>query len=106
MELFIKILKKEDNNTYSEYMTVVLTDQDKQADGTRCKEIALISDGTWRVEELNWSWAYTPTVNYIEKPLDAANTNAEFYFENTIKEDIPIHHESIIVNKMKNGGGK
>lgn len=101
-----KILKKEDNNAYSEYMTVVLTDQDKQADGTRCKEIALISDGTWRVEELNWSWAYTPTVNYIEKPLDAANTNAEFYFENTIKEDIPIHHESIIVNKMKNGGGK
>ena len=96
-----KIFKKE-NDTYSEYMTVILTDQDKRADGTRCKEISLNSDGVWKIEEVNWSWAYTPTVSFIEKELDAADTDVEFCFKNTPKDDIPVHDESIITNKMEN----
>ena len=96
-----KIFKKE-NDAYSEYMTVILTDQDKRADGTRCKEITLNSDGVWKIEEVNWSWAYTPAVSFIEKELDAADTDVEFCFKNTLKDDIPVHDESIITNKMEN----
>ncbi len=94
---------KIDGSTKTEYMTLLLSDNDLQPDGvTRAKEVALNSDGTWMVEELPWSWAYTSDVTSITRELNAGTTTEmrKFTFTNTPKSDAPIHSESLKVNNM------
>ena len=82
-----------------EYMTVMLTDNDKREDGKRYKEIALKSDGEYRIVELDWSWAYDGG-SEITRTFDI-NTSAEdriLTFTNTPKQDVPIHKEAIKTN--------
>ena len=102
--VIFKLYKINDNNTESEYMTVLLSDRDKQADGSRMKEITLNSDGKWKVVETNWSWAYTPENTTIIKDLNANSTETErtFVFVNNPKEDIPSHNESVKINQLNN----
>lgn len=99
-----RILKKQEEDDYKVYMTVILTDADKNNDGKRVKTITLNEDGIWRIEETPWSWAYTstPEAGY-ECTLNASSTVAErtFTFTNTPKEDgVPPHGESVKVNNM------
>ena len=98
-----RILKKQGENDYKEYMTVILTDADKNNDGKRVKQITLNEDGTWKIEETPWSWAYTPPTD-PERTLNASSTVAErtFTFTNTPKtgDDVPPHGESVKVNNM------
>lgn len=82
-----------------EYMTVMLTDNDKREDGKRYKEITLKSDGEYRIVELDWSWAYDGG-SEITRTFDI-NTSAEdriLTFTNTPKQDVPIHKEAIKTN--------
>ena len=100
-----RILKKQGENDYKEYMTVILTDADKNNDGKRVKQITLNEDGTWKIEETPWSWAYTSTPpTDPERTLNASSTVAErtFTFTNTPKtgDDVPPHGESVKVNNM------
>jgi len=101
-----RILKKQGENDYKEYMTVILTDADKNNDGKRVKQITLNEDGTWKIEETPWSWAYTSTPpTDPERTLNASSTVADrtFTFTNTLKtgDDVPPPHgESVKVNNM------
>ena len=72
------------DGTDTEYMTVILTDRDKQADGSRVKEITLNSDGVWKVVETSWSWAYTPENDTIQKTLNINSTAATGYSSSSI----------------------
>lgn len=98
-----KIYKVEDGSE-REYMTLLLSDQDLQPDGlTRSKQIALDSDGTWKIVETDWSWAYdSDGSKVITRELNAGTTAANriFTFSNTPKDDAPIHSESLKVNQM------
>ncbi|MBQ8366152.1 MAG: hypothetical protein IJX40_00260 [Alistipes sp.] len=98
-----KIYKVEDGSE-REYMTLLLSDQDLQPDGlTRSKQIALDSDGTWKIVETDWSWAYNSDGSkVITRELNAGTTAANriFTFSNTPKDDAPIHSESLKVNQM------
>lgn len=102
--VIFKLYKVNDDNTESEYMTVLLSDRDKQTDGSRMKEITLNSDGKWKVVEASWSWAYTPENTTITKDLNANSTETErtFVFVNNPKEDIPSHNESVKINQLNN----
>ena len=74
-------LYRVENGREKEYMTVVLTDMDKQADGSRLKNITLVDDGVWKIVETDWSWT--------------------FEFINAPKTDTPQYGESIKINKIK-----
>lgn len=89
--------------TKAEYMTVVLTDRDKQGDGTRVKHITLNTDGWWEVQETGWAWAYRPNVYSISRNLDATSEEEDriFRFTNTVNTNVPEHAESIVVNHMQ-----
>ena len=95
---------KVDGINATEYMTVILTDKDKQADNSRKKNITLSSDGVWRVVETNWSWAYTPENHAIEKGLTINSTEEDrtFRFVNNPVSAAPITDEAVVINKMTN----
>lgn len=101
--VIFKLYKINDDNSESEYMTVLLSDKDKQSDGSRMKEITLNSDGRWKIVETSWSWAYTPANTTISKELNANSSDEErtFVFVNTPKE-VPSHNESVKINNMTN----
>lgn len=87
-----------------EYMTVILTDADKQADNSRQKQIALKNDGTYKVVETAWSWAYNNSgSNEITRTINTTSTDSErtFLFTNVADENAPIHDESLKVNILK-----
>jgi hypothetical protein len=86
-----------------EYMTVVLSDMDKQSDGSRLKNITLSDDGVWKIVESSWSWSYEPDVQSIQRELRLTSTSAErtFIFTNTPKQNVPQHGEGIKINKIK-----
>lgn len=87
----------------NEYMTVILTDADKRSsDGKRVKQITLNEDGTWKIVETPWSWAYTPNLKSIEKSLNASSTSEErtFRFTNTVSSTVS-RDESVKINEMK-----
>ncbi len=90
-------------NTPKEYMTTVLSDKDKQPDGSRMKNITLPDDGIWRIVETEWSWAYEPVEVSIQRDLKMNSSESErtFEFTNTRKQDIPQHGESVKLNIMK-----
>lgn len=91
------------NGREDEYMTVVLSDKDKQNDGSRLKNITLIDDGVWKVVETDWSWAYEPNTKSIQRELTINSTPEErtFEFVNTQKSNIKQSGESIKINKIK-----
>ena len=74
-------LYRVENGREKEYMTVVLTDMDKQAYGSRLKNITLVDDGVWKIVETDWSWT--------------------FEFINAPKTDTLQYGESIKINKIK-----
>ena len=87
----------------AEYMTVMLTDADKQEDNKRHKQIALKNNGTYRIVETDWSWAYNNSGSKeITRVLSTTSTEAErtFLFTNVSDESAPIHSESLKINKM------
>ncbi len=86
----------------TEYMTVVLTDRDRQSDGTRTKNITLNSDGLWEVQETGWTWTYSPNSPSIARNLDAQSSEEDriFRFTNNVDTTAPEHAESIVVNHM------
>ena len=96
-------LYKIDGGTQTEYMTVVLSDMDKQSDGSRLKNITLSDDGVWKIVESSWSWSYEPDVQSIQRELRLTSTSAErtFIFTNTPKQNVPQHGEGIKINKIK-----
>jgi hypothetical protein len=96
-------LYRVENGREKEYMTVVLTDMDKQADGSRLKSITLVDDGVWKIVETDWSWTYEPNVTSIQRELTISSTPEErtFEFINTPKTDTPQYGESIKINKIK-----
>ena len=96
-------LYKVNGSTETEYMTVVLSDKDTQADGSRKKSITLSDDGVWKIVETGWSWGYVPQVQSIQRELKMQSSEAErtFEFTNTRKQDVPQHGESIKINKIK-----
>ena len=99
-----KLYKVNDDNSESEYMTVLLSDKDKQTDGSRMKEITLNSDGRWKVVETVWSWAYTPENTSVSRDLDANSSETErtFVFVNIPNGNSPFHDESIKINHLTN----
>lgn len=101
-----KLFKINDDDSESEYMTVLLSDKDKQVDGSRMKEITLNSDGRWKVVETGWSWAYTPESTSISKDLNinSSETERTFVFVNTPDGDAPSHEESVKINHLTNTG--
>jgi hypothetical protein len=86
----------------TEYMTVVLSDRDKQSDGTRAKNITLNTDGWWSVKESGWAWSYSTNISSISRNLDATSKEEDriFRFTNTVNKNAPEHAESIKVNHM------
>ena len=84
------------------FMTVMLTDADKQSDGSRSKIIEL-NDGVYRIVETDWSWAYNASVKEIERPINISSTdeNRIFRFYNTMKPSAPIHSEDTKINKIQ-----
>lgn len=87
----------------AEYMTVMLTDADKQEDNKRHKQIALKNNGTYRIVETDWSWAYNNSGSKeITRVISTSSTEAErtFLFTNVSDESAPIHSESLKINKM------
>ena len=89
-----------------EYMTLMLTDADKQGDGKRYKEIELKSDGIYRIVETPWSWAYNVNgPNEITRDINITTSDQDriFTFSNTAKEDVPIHKEDVEINKIRIG---
>ena len=84
------------------YMTVMLTDEDKQSDGNRSKTIEL-NDGKYRIVETNWSWAYTPSESEITRTINIDSTEADrtFTFINTPNSSAPIHSEDLKINKIQ-----
>ena len=89
-----------------EYMTLMLTDADKQGDGKRYKEIELKSDGIYRIVETPWSWAYNVNgPNEITRDINITTSDQDriFTFSNTAKEDAPIHKEDVEINKIRIG---
>ncbi len=96
-------LYRVENGREKEYMTVVLTDMDKQADGSRLKNITLVDDGVWKIVETDWSWTYESNVTSIQRELTISSTPEErtFEFINTPKTDTPQYGESIKINKIK-----
>lgn len=98
-----KIYKVDSDNNKTEYMTVILTDNDTGEDGKRRKTIKL-ENGTWTVAETPWSWAYTNTTNPDEITRTLTSTSSipdrTFTFTNQAREDTPKHAESVKVNEM------
>lgn len=98
-----KIYKVDSDNSKTEYMTVILTDNDTGEDGKRKKTIKL-ENGTWTVAETSWSWAYTNTTNpsEITRTLTSASlvSDRTFTFTNQPREDTPKHAESMKVNEL------
>lgn len=84
------------------YVTVMLTDADKDVNGNRTKKITLKHAGTYKVVELPWAWAYDVDQQQQQKLLGQNNSEEErtFTFTNTPKESAPIHDESLKVNHM------
>lgn len=88
--------------TETAYMTLMLSDADDEGDGTRSKVVELKSDGWYRVEETNWSWAYNADNQSIERELNISTSDADkiFTFVNTPKDSAPIHAEDLKINKI------
>ena len=84
------------------HMTVMLTDEDKQPDGSRSKIIEL-NDGEYRIVETNWSWAYTPSESEITRTINIGSEEADrtFTFINTPNSSAPIHSEDLKINKIR-----
>lgn len=101
-------MKKGDNAIFkiykdgAEYMTVMLTDTDTQEDNKRHKQIALKSNGTYKIVETDWSWAYGNSNKEITRVISTGSSEAErtFLFTNTYDENAPIHDESLKINIM------
>lgn len=97
-----KLYRIDEQGQDVEYMTVILSDKDEQADGSRSKLVTLSAAGEWKVVETAWSWAYTPDTTEITKNL-TINTSEEdrvYLFTNTGKSETPSHGESIMINRM------
>lgn len=98
-----KIYKVDSDNNKTEYMTVILTDNDTGEDGKRRKTIKL-ENGTWTVAETPWSWAYINTTNPDEitrtLTLTSSIPDRTFTFTNQAREDTPKHAESVKVNEL------
>lgn len=94
---------KVDGSSLTEYMTVVLTDADKVDDNVRLKQVVLKNDGTYRIVETGWSWAYDANVNSIQRTLNSSSKpeDYEFRFKNTEKNNSSRRDEDIKINKMK-----
>ena len=120
-----KIASKNSDETYKDYMTVLLSYQTDRVPGSEAtdasgittvtlkKRICLIG-GYWRVAEVtNWSWAYdllktnldTGSSDTITKTIKLSSTSSEdertFTFENKYKSGIPKHDEGAKVNQIK-----
>ena len=90
------------NGTETEYMTVLLSEKDRNAQNLLSREIILEDIGTWKIVETGWSWAYDANAQAITRELNEQSTENDriFHFSNTEKEDNPIHAEDIVVNVM------
>jgi hypothetical protein len=90
------------NGTETEYMTVLLSDKDRNTQNLLSREIILEDIGTWKIVETGWSWAYNADAQTITRELNEQSTENDriFHFSNTEKEDSPIHAEDIVVNVM------
>lgn len=120
-----KIASKNSDNSYKDYMTVLLSYQTDRVPGSEAtdasgvttvtlkKRICLIG-GYWRVAEVtNWSWAYdllntnldTGSSDTITKTIKLSSTSSEdertFTFENKYKSGIPKNDEGVKVNQIE-----
>lgn len=99
-----KVYKIDDNGVESEYMTVMLTDADKANDNKRYKELAIKDDGTYKIVETNWSWTYINAQNNeIVREITSTSTSDDyiFVFQNTKRNDVPLHDEDVKINIMR-----
>lgn len=118
-----KIASKNSDETYKDYMTVLLSYQTDRVPGSEVtdksgvttvtlkKRICLIG-GYWRVAEVsNWSWAYNltntnldPGTTAITKTMKLSSSSSEddrtFIFENQYKSGVPKHDEGVKVNQI------
>ena len=120
-----KIASKNSDETYKDYMTVLLSYQTDRVPGSEAtdasgvttvtlkKRICLIG-GYWRVAEVtNWSWAYDlqntnldpGSSDTITKTIKLSSSSSEeqrtFSFENIYKSGIPKHDEGVKVNQIE-----
>ena len=67
------------------------------------KKVALYS-GTWKVEELSWTWSYDP-IPAIQREITGSSTAEQktFTFVNNKQADLPKHAEDIVVNDFGDG---
>ena len=67
------------------------------------RKVALYS-GTWKVEELPWTWSYDPVAT-VQREITGSSTAEQktFTFVNTKNSDLPLHAEDIVVNDFGAG---
>lgn len=63
----------------------------------------VLSEGTWIIAEVGWTYTYTNATPSIERTLTASSTDEDrvFTFTNVKRNNAPPHHESGVVNTMK-----
>lgn len=84
------------------YMSVTMSDLDREADGNMRKYVSL-EDGVWTIVESPWSWAYEgdQIVRSMRVTLLTPENERVLDFTNRLIDDVPAHSESIKVNNMK-----
>ena len=97
--MFILTQRGTDNKTWlPEYMRVLLTGS--TTGGVVSRKVGVPS-GYWKVEETNWSWAYTfEPENGIEREIIDTKEDYIFEFKNTPKTNTPERDEDVKVNEF------
>lgn len=97
--MFILTQRGTDNKTWlPEYMRVLLTGS--TTGGVVSRKVGVPS-GYWKVEETNWSWAYTfEPENGIEREIIDTKEDYIFEFINTPKNNTPERDEDVKVNEF------
>lgn len=96
----------QDDSTYEEFTTFVLTGNATATDIPEVRIINLDPRYHYRVKETGWSWAYEnadPTAYPSTEDLTLGNP---IVFENTPETDTPKHAEAKAVNKMRSTGSQ
>ena len=102
-----KLAKKEhegDPDPEYEYFTNVMLTGKPGVDSLTVKLLNLDPAYFYRVQENGWSWSYDTVI----QPANAGQTTETtthnpFVFQNTKKENMPKHAESVVNNDFKNG---
>ena len=96
-----RISRVDNAETTTTYSELLMTGVAGGAEQTRT--VALYS-GTWKVEELPWTWSYAP-IPAIQREITGSSTAEDktFTFVNNKQSDLPLHAEDIVVNDFGAG---